>query len=750
MVDRAKGPFLAASVLVAGTLALCPVAASATEANARDNIAGGVVLEVGEDEGAVASEESDVILPSEPAIADAETSVPASQAPTEYDGEAPLRGETPADGELAVPADEAEPSDEAEVGIADALVGSDPELDQDQDQDGAIEEEAPEPAVDDELSLGAVQPEPVEPSLGSEDADAVEVADDDESQAVQADPLSQGNRDGAGASGEQDAPKDEEEATPEPQVKAEADVEPHAELETSDETEAKKDSDKGDSEAEEAEEKVETIELYRLYNPYTGEHLFSTSASERDSLVPLGWKYEGVAWVSPKTSDKAVYRLFNPYAPGGDHHYTTNKEEYDALCALGWRGEELAWYSADDDGAQLFRFFNPYASSSTHHYTSDAAERLSLVSLGWLYEGVAWFGVDTGPVAPSTSETGWVESEGARFYGNGDGTYVTGWKTIDGTTYHFDKKGRLSTGVTDVDGTLHYFGEDGKIKTGWQKLSDFTYYFESDGTTRRCGWWDTEGKRVYLDTVSGAMAIGWKDIDGGRYYFEGSGNLYRGGWLTLGGATYYLDPSSGLMATGKRTIDGVIRNFRSDGMCTKTGYQVNWKGLSLSSENVTLPSYANGSYWSYVHPTIISADATREECIEAFISVAYEYMRAGTRWVDNNCGRPGTTVDCSGLVMEALYACGMDLTGAAGGDYNPYSKYYWNHSFANTWRNNQTFQPVSLSQIERGDIIYYNGHVAIYLGNGQIIESTILASNVRVGSMYAPGTILGAARPFTK
>ena len=170
----------------------------------------------------------------------------------------------------------------------------------------------------------------------------------------------------------------------------------------------------------------------------------------------------------------------------------------------------------------------------------------------------------------------------------------------------------------------------------------------------------------------------------------------------------------------------------------------------LAARNVTLPGYAQGSYWSYVHPCTISANATRAEVIEAFINAAYDYQRTPTRWVDNQCGRPGTTVDCSGLVMESLYAVGMDLTGVAGGDFNPYSKYYWNHHFANTWRTNNTFQPISVSQLERGDIIYYSGHVVIYLGNGRILESTPYASNVRESSMYSPGTILGCARPFTK
>lgn len=452
---------------------------------------------------------------------------------------------------------------------------------------------------------------------------------------------------------------------------------------------------------------IATTTLYRLYNPYSGEHLYTASTSERDNLSRIGWKYEGQAWTSPQKSNKTVYRLYNPYS--GEHHYTTSLDEYNYLSTIGWKREGTAWYGALSDGVPLYRMFNPYVSVGTHHYTSSVEERVRMISDGWRYEGVGWFGVDTGPYAPAGNASGWVISEGARFYGNGDGSYKTGWKTIDGKRYYFDAQGRASTGLDDINGVVYDFASDGSMKTGWQKHQIYTYYF---------------------DPSTGAMR--------------------KDGWFIYNGKTYYLDKTSGSMATGDRWIDGVLRPFASNGVCLKTGYQVSWKGLHLAAENVRLPGYASGSRWNYVHPCTVSANATREQCIEAFIAVAYEYMNAGTRWVDNNCGRPGTTVDCSGLVMEGLYAAGMDLTGVAGGDYNPYSKYYWNHSFANTWRTNQTFQPVSINSIERGDIIYWDGHVAIYLGNGQIIESTSVASNVRVRSLYAQNLILGAARPFTK
>ncbi|MBM6774801.1 cell wall-binding repeat-containing protein [Olsenella profusa] len=276
---------------------------------------------------------------------------------------------------------------------------------------------------------------------------------------------------------------------------------------------------------------------------------------------------------------------------------------------------------------------------------------------------------------------------------------------------------------------------------GMSEVEGLTYTDNGDG------WLLIDGKWYYLQ--GNDFASGWLQLSGTWYYLDPTTRAMQTGWLTVGGKTYYLE-SSGAMVTGTRWIDGYLRSFDSSGACLKTGYQVKWNNLMLAARNVTLPSYAQGSYWSYVHPCTISADATRSQVIEAFIDAAYDYQRAGTRWVDNQCGAPGTTVDCSGLVMESLYAVGMDLTGAAGGDYNPYTKYYQNHHFANTWRNSQTFQPISFSELERGDIVYYSGHVAIYLGNGRILESTPYASNVREASVYSPGTILGCARPFTK
>lgn len=137
--------------------------------------------------------------------------------------------------------------------------------------------------------------------------------------------------------------------------------------------------------------------MWRMYNSYTGEHFYTSSTDERDSLRMAGWNCEGVGWVAP-TSGKDVYRLYNSYVPGGDHHYTTNQDERDSLISAGWSYEGIGWYSSGD--VKLLRQYNPYAITGTHNYTADPSEDSMLVSVGWRSEGYAWSGIGGGYSVP--------------------------------------------------------------------------------------------------------------------------------------------------------------------------------------------------------------------------------------------------------------------------------------------------------------------------------------------------------------
>ncbi len=130
--------------------------------------------------------------------------------------------------------------------------------------------------------------------------------------------------------------------------------------------------------------------LYRLYNPYSGEHLYTASAEERDNIVPLGWIYEGYAWSSPLFSNAPVYRMYNPYS--GDHHYTQSIEEREQMIIPGWIYEGIGFYSDENFTTPVYRLFNPYEQVGTHHYTIYESERDTMVEAGWIYEGIGWYG----------------------------------------------------------------------------------------------------------------------------------------------------------------------------------------------------------------------------------------------------------------------------------------------------------------------------------------------------------------------
>lgn len=141
------------------------------------------------------------------------------------------------------------------------------------------------------------------------------------------------------------------------------------------------------------------IEMFRLYNPNSGEHFYTANGGERDSLVGVGWSYEGVGWVAPEKGNP-VYRLYNPNA--GDHHYTMNSAERDMLVGDGWRYEGIGWSSDTGKKLPVYREYNPNAISGAHNYTPNLAEHQQLVKLGWRDEGIGWYAIGGGKAAPVT------------------------------------------------------------------------------------------------------------------------------------------------------------------------------------------------------------------------------------------------------------------------------------------------------------------------------------------------------------
>lgn len=207
-----------------------------------------------------------------------------------------------------------------------------------------------------------------------------------------------------------------------------------------------------------------------------------------------------------------------------------------------------------------------------------------------------------------------------------------------------------------------------------------------------------------------------------RRYINDS--LWAGNSLAFGfhnlpnGSRYYAD-ASGLYDQGQ--IDSH----------NKIGWQNPSWMWQVSPNNVTGWWTVGHGIFSYASPSRITPTASRADVVNAFIQRAREYV--GTRYVWDYACAPGVGVDCAGLCVQCCYAVGMDL-----GDMNPYNHYYlglgggWHAAYANAFWNSSHVRRIAIRDAQPGDLISYPGHIAIYIGNGTMIEA--LGANVH----YAP------------
>ncbi|MGH3049544.1 MAG: C40 family peptidase, partial [Gaiellaceae bacterium] len=106
--------------------------------------------------------------------------------------------------------------------------------------------------------------------------------------------------------------------------------------------------------------------------------------------------------------------------------------------------------------------------------------------------------------------------------------------------------------------------------------------------------------------------------------------------------------------------------------------------------------------------------------------VALRYLGIKYTW---GGASPGTGFDCSGLVMYVYEQLGIALPHQ--------SQSQWNYGV-----------PVSRSQLLPGDLVFYDAlsHVAIYIGNGQVVHAPQTGDVVKISAVDAAGGSYAGAR----
>ena len=183
----------------------------------------------------------------------------------------------------------------------------------------------------------------------------------------------------------------------------------------------------------------------------------------------------------------------------------------------------------------------------------------------------------------------------------------------------------------------------------------------------------------------------------------------------------------------QRTEDGIAT------LKTQLADHKNALGKLIATEQTTLDSLtlpqqqqvkgnsigANGStqHVPYTGPTSTQADK----------AVAFAYAQLGCPYVYGGTGPCPRGYDCSGLAQAAWAAAGVAI---------PRDSY-------EQWA---SLPHISLSALEPGDLLIYNGegHVAIYVGNGYIIDAPETGMDVERIPMSTPwyaDSLDGAVRP---
>jgi peptidoglycan DL-endopeptidase CwlO len=140
------------------------------------------------------------------------------------------------------------------------------------------------------------------------------------------------------------------------------------------------------------------------------------------------------------------------------------------------------------------------------------------------------------------------------------------------------------------------------------------------------------------------------------------------------------------------------------------------KSNSIGANGISAPA-------QYTGPTFTQADK----------AVAFVYSELGCPYLYGGTGPCGLGYDCSGLVQAAWAAAGVAIP-------------------RDTYEQWAALPHIATSSIEPGDLLYYNaeGHVAMYVGGGYIIDAPMPGMNVERIPMDTPwyaDNLDGVVRP---
>ncbi|RHA83440.1 hypothetical protein DW913_08455 [Collinsella sp. AM42-18AC] len=251
-----------------------------------------------------------------------------------------------------------------------------------------------------------------------------------------------------------------------------------------------------------------------------------------DGIASTGWLYTGGSWywLDPDAGGAMVTGL---HACNGSAYWFSAS----GAMATGWVLDGGTWYYATGSGA---------------------------LASGWLNLNGAWYWLDPSTHAMATG----VQTIGScEYIFNSTGKMMANcWSNGDGSwMYHSSSSGAIDLKGIMTDSGIQLIDDDGNARTGWIESQGARYYCSASGVILT-GWQQIAGSWYYFNP-DGRMATGWLNDGSNWYWLDSASGAMKTGWLSLGGTWYYLDVARGgvMLSNGWYWIGSTDYKFSSSG-----------------------------------------------------------------------------------------------------------------------------------------------------------------------------------------
>lgn len=296
-----------------------------------------------------------------------------------------------------------------------------------------------------------------------------------------------------------------------------------------------------------------------------------------NGIASTGWLYTGGSWywLDPDAGGAMVTGL-----------HVCNDSAYwfsaSGAMATGWVLDGGTWYYATGSGA---------------------------LASGWLSLNGAWYWLDPSTHAMTTG----VQTIGScEYIFNSTGKMMANcWSNGDGSwMYHSSSSGAIDLKGIMTDSGIQLIDDDGNARTGWIESQGSRYYCSANGVILT-GWQQIAGSWYYFNS-DGRMATGWLNDGGNWYWLDSASGIMKTGWLSRGGTWYYLDAARGgvMLSNGWYWIGSTDYKFSSSGAMVGAWVDVpcysQYPELPTGCESVALTNLLN--YYGFGLGKTIIAD----------------------------------------------------------------------------------------------------------------------------------------------